>query len=115
MLEKFKEYKAWAENITGKKIKILRTDGSGEYVSRAFEAFLCESGITHQKTVPYTLQQNGVSERFNRTAMEKVRSIIYGTNLPVQLWVEIFDTVRHLYTLAAAQTDKDRTPEALFY
>ena len=83
MLEKFKEYKAWAKNITGKKIKILRTDSGDEYVSRVFEAFLCESGITHQKTVLYTPQQNGASERFNRIAMEKVRSIIYGTNLPV--------------------------------
>jgi hypothetical protein len=76
---------------------------------------LRESGITHQKTVPYTPQQNGVSERFNRTAMEKVRLILYGGNLPLQLWAEVFDTVRYLYTLAAAQTDKDRTPEALFY
>src|SRR5579871_4259607 len=115
VLEKFKEYKSWAENITNQRIKILRTDNGGEYVSKAFELFLSESGITHQRTVPYTPQQNGVSERFNRTAMERVRSIIHGTNLPLHLWAEIFDTIRYLYTLGPAQTNRSTTPEALFY
>src|SRR5579871_2837884 len=85
VLEKFKEYKVWAKNITGKRIKILRTDGGGEYVNNAMSKYLEEYGIEHQRTVPYTPQQNGVSERFNKTAMEKIRAILYGGNLPLRL------------------------------
>jgi len=85
VLEKFKEYKAWAENVTDCQIKILRTDGGGEYVNKAFDIFLKECGIEHQKTVPYTPQQNGIAERFNRTVMEKTRSIIYSIYLPLKL------------------------------
>ena len=54
ILEKFKEYKAWAENITGKKIKVLRTDGGTEYVNKIMRQYLEGQGIEHQKTIPYT-------------------------------------------------------------
>jgi hypothetical protein len=41
-------------------------------------AFMCAlNGIVHQKTVPYSPQQNGVAERMNRTIMEKARSMLY--------------------------------------
>src|SRR5579871_2273066 len=60
VLEKFKEYKAWAKNVTGKKIKILRTDGGGEYVNKTFTQYLKEYSIEHQRTVLYISQQNRV-------------------------------------------------------
>jgi len=116
VLDKFKEYKAWAENVTGRKIKILRTDGGGEYVNKRFKEFLNENGIEHQRTVPYTPQQNGVSERFNRTAMEKVRLILHGGRLPLRLWAEVFDTMRYLYTLGPVKSiENGKTPESIFY
>ena len=46
----FKQFKAWAENITGKKIKIVRHDKGGEYISKAFEQYLADCGIEVQKT-----------------------------------------------------------------
>ena len=85
ILEKFKEYKAWAENLIGKKIKILRTDRGKEYCNNAMTVYLEQCGIEHQKTIPYTPQQNGVTERFNRRDMEKVRSILHRENLPLKL------------------------------
>src|SRR5579871_5563436 len=116
VLEKFKEYKAWTENVTGKKIKILRTDGGGEYVNNAISKYLEECGIEHQRTVPYTPQQNSVSERFNKTAMEKTRAILHRGNLPLRLWAEVFDTVRYLYTLRPVKRIADgMIPEAIFY
>src|SRR5579871_3822923 len=116
VLEKFKEYKTWPENVTGKRIKILRTDGGGEYVNNAMSKYLEEYGIEHQRTVPYTPQQNGVSERFNRTAMEKTRAILHRGNLPLRLWAEVFDTVRYLYTLGPVKGIADgMIPEAIFY
>ena len=65
VLEHFKEYKIWAENITERKIKILRTDGGREYLNAQMEIYLKETGIEHQHTIPYTPQQNGIAECFN--------------------------------------------------
>ena len=59
------------------KKKALRTDGGTEYRSNRLKNWLENSGITHQTTAAYTPQQNGVSERLNRTAMESTRSTIY--------------------------------------
>ena len=76
MLSKLKEWRALIENSTGRKIKCLRTDNGGENVSTVFEDFLKEKGVTHQRTVPKTPEQNGVSERMmNRTLHCKNRSV----------------------------------------
>ena len=72
-VDKFKQFKLMAEKQTGMVIKKLRTDNGLEYCAAEFEKILRESGIVHQKTAPYTSQQNGVAERFNRTIMDKVR------------------------------------------
>ena len=37
---RFKEFKALVENLTGKKIKVLRSDNGGEYVVKDFTDFL---------------------------------------------------------------------------
>jgi transposase InsO family protein len=66
VLNRFKEFKALVENQTGKRIKILRSDNGGEYTLYAFKKFYSEAGIKRELTVPYTPQQNGVSERENR-------------------------------------------------
>ncbi len=52
------------------KSKVLRSDNGGEFVSKKFDAFLAECGIQRQTSVPYSPQQNGVTERANRTIME---------------------------------------------
>ena len=44
----FKQFKAWAENVTGQKLGCLRDDKGGEYMSREFEAFCIDHGIQRQ-------------------------------------------------------------------
>jgi hypothetical protein len=91
-LELFKEFLSKAERQTGKRIKVLRTDGGGEYFSSDFIQFLKESGIVHEKTNPNTPQENGVAERVNRTLMimmiamlESVKSLVGRTAWPYAL------------------------------
>ena len=38
-------------------------------------------GITHQTSVPYNPQQNGVAERMNRTLMNMARSMMFFKNV----------------------------------
>ena len=67
VFDKFLEWKVMVENQYGKKIKTLRTDNGGEYLSGKFKAFLKKEGVRHELTVPKTPEQNGVAERVNRT------------------------------------------------
>ena len=69
------------ENLTEKKIKVLRTDNGREFFSKEFEEFYKKCGIVRQKTTPYTPQQNGVAERMNKTLMERARSMLSGVGL----------------------------------
>ena len=45
---------------------------------------------------PYSLQQNGVSERKNRTVMEMARCMLFEKKLPKLLWVAAVSTSVYL-------------------
>jgi len=64
---KFCEFKVLVEKESGKKIKALRSDNSGEYVSQDFKEFYAAEGIKQELMAPHNPQQNGVDERKNRT------------------------------------------------
>lgn len=77
----FKEFKNLVENQKNRKIKVLRTDNGTEFTSGMFQNFLKLNGIIHQRTNPYTPQQNGLCERLNRTIVEKARCLLYDADL----------------------------------
>ena len=83
-LEKFQ---AMAERHSGKQIKILRTDGGGEYTSREFEAHCTKLGIQHEVTSPYTPQHNGLVESRNRTMLNMQRILRTDPNICVPVWM----------------------------
>jgi len=63
-------------NAAGRARGTLRTDNGGEYLSSAFQNYLKEKGIILELTVSRSPQQNGVSERMNRTLVKSARSMI---------------------------------------
>jgi transposase InsO family protein len=111
----FKQFKAWAENVTGAKLGTLRDDKGGEYMSGEFEAFCIDHGIQRQHTVRNRPQQNGVAERRNRTMEEGVVSMLYESGMPTAFWGE----ERHWPLLFTPATDfplqHSRTPHEAFY
>ena len=86
--EKFQDFKALVENETGRRIKILCSDRGGEYIGREFDRFLRQNGIRHQLTAPYSPQQNGIAERYNRTIVEIARTMLHAANLLYINWAE---------------------------
>jgi len=93
------EYKKWltkAQLHTGTKIKILRSDDGGEYVSNAFKALLDDSGTTHQTTVPDTPQQNGVAEQLNRVLVEMARTMMRNEDVDQDLWADAIKTAVYI-------------------
>ena len=86
--EAFRAFKARVERQSECKIKSLKTDGGGEYLSNEFKDYLAEEGIEHQLTFPDSPQQNGVAERYNRTLLEGVRSMLHGSGMSRGFWGE---------------------------
>ena len=84
--EKFKEFQNEVENQRGKRIKALRSDRGGEYLSHEFSDHLKSCGIVPQLTPPGTPQRNSVSKRRNRTLLDMVRSMMNQSDLPLSFW-----------------------------
>jgi transposase InsO family protein len=72
------------DNETRKSLKCLRSDNGGEYYSKEFDDYCSYHGIRRKNIVPGTPQENGVSERMNRTIMEHARSMILHVGFPLQ-------------------------------
>jgi hypothetical protein len=96
VFSKFKEFKVLIENISKRKIKILRSNNGGEYTSKEFLNYCKEVGIKRELTTPYSPQQNGVAERKNQTIMEAVKTMIHDQDLPMCLWVEAEKTTLYV-------------------
>ena len=97
------------ENESDMKVKTLRTDVGGEYVSTEFKEFLSHCGIRHEQTVPKTPEQNGVAERMNRTLVESVRSMLIDAKLPIAFWAEALSTAIYLRNRSPSKAVKDTT------
>ena len=103
-------WKALVENCSGKKLKILHIDSGGEYVSSEFDDYLKSEGIRHERTIPKTPEQNGISERMNRTVVEAVRSMLADAKLPYSFWAEAVSTAVYLRNRSPTKALKDMTP-----
>ena len=57
-------------------------------------------GIRHQKTPPKTPQLNGLTERMNRTLVERVRCVLSEAKLPNSFWAEALNTVAYVINLS---------------
>jgi predicted methyltransferase len=88
MIEKYKEFNEMLITQKNVKIKTLRCDGAGEYISEEFKAYLKEKGTIQEVTPPYTAQWNGIAERMNRTLMDKARCMLKAKNLDNRFWGE---------------------------
>jgi len=114
VLQKFKEFEAAATNEADCKIGILRTDNGGEYMSSEFEAFLKCKGIRHETSVAYSPQQNGVSERMNRTLLESARAMICHAGLSKSFWAEAVNTAAYIRNRVTT-TSTGQTPYERWY
>ena len=77
----------------GHVVKVISSDGGGEYtasefasVASDFNRICADRGITQTFTSPYTPEQNGVSERLNRTLIEHATSLLHESALAKEFW-----------------------------
>ncbi|GJY42774.1 retrovirus-related pol polyprotein from transposon TNT 1-94 [Tanacetum coccineum] len=75
-----------------KTVRFVRTDNGTEFVNKDLTDYYESVGITHEKTIPRTPQQNGVVERRNRTLAEAARTMLIFSKAPLFLWAEVVAT-----------------------
>lgn len=113
-LNSFKKFKAQVERETDNQIQFLQSDNAEEFVSRDFENFLVEHGIQRCLTAPYTLQQNGVAERMNRTLVEMARCLLRQGKMPSVFWAEAVNTACYIRNRCVSKSLDGKTPHQVW-
>lgn len=106
---------AFIHNQFSTTLKILRSDGGGEYMSTKFREFLNQRGIIHQVSCPYTPEQNGVSERKNRHVRETVVTLLQQASLPSIFWYHACATAAYLINRMPTQNLNMHSPFELLH
>lgn len=108
VLSKFKEFSNYVCNKFDRKIKRLRCDRGTEYTNNAFQEYCKDQGISFEPTIGGTPQQNGKAERWNRSIVERARTVLYQSGLDKIFWSEAVAFV--VYVLNRCPTSKNIIP-----
>ncbi|GJY44314.1 retrovirus-related pol polyprotein from transposon TNT 1-94 [Tanacetum coccineum] len=98
-----------------KTVRFVRTDNGTEFVNKNLTDFYESVGITHEKTVPRTPQQNGVVERRNHTLVEAARTMLIFSKAPLFLWAEAVATACYTQNRSLIHTLHNKTPYELVH
>ena len=110
-MQAFKDFKAITEKHSGEVIRRFRCDnGRAEYDNAEFRGFLKEHGISYEPSAPHTQNQNGVSERMNRTIIEKARTMLLEACLSESFWAEAVNTAVYLHNRSPTRSLEGKTP-----
>nr|GFA10334.1 hypothetical protein [Tanacetum cinerariifolium] len=96
-LEVIKKFIVTTQRALNATARYVRTDNGTEFVNKTLTEFFESVGITHNTSVPRSLQQNGVVERRNRTLMQAARTMLIFAKALLFLWAEAVTTA--CYTL----------------
>ena len=114
VFDKLQDYITKTSNKFQRKPLILRSDNGGEFTGGKIQEYLKRHGIEHQKTVPYTPEQNGVAERKNRTLTEMIRCMLTDSGLSQKYWGEAAMTATYLQNRLLSRT-VEKTPYELWH
>ena len=105
----FGNFHAFIITQTGLKLKCLRTDNGGEYISNR----ISENGIMRELRAPYNPASNGVVERYNKTPCERFQCMLSTANLPNAFWVEALPTTMHIINRSSHNPLRGGIPEEI--
>ena len=94
--EVFEKWLNLTQNESNQRLKALRTDGGGEYSCEIFQKELKTCGIEWQVTVPYTLQEDGVSENSNWVLVGHANAMVQHAGALKVYWAEALQTTVYL-------------------
>ena len=113
VFSKFKSYEAQVTNHFNRGICELRSDNGPEYRNSAFESFCDSKGITMGHTVPFCSPMNGRAKRFNRSIMDKARTVLLQSKLDLKFWSEA--VLYSVFCINRTLNFRDKLPAKLWY
>jgi transposase InsO family protein len=84
------------ERQFSKKIKRIRSNNGGEYISNKLKDFLLMSGVIHELRLPYSAVSHGFAERFNQIIITIARSMSMAAPDVPCLWGESINMAPYL-------------------
>jgi transposase InsO family protein len=116
VFDKLKEYEEMVKAKFGTRICRLRCDNGGEYSSKEFKQHCRRNGIQIEYTIPRNPEQNGVSERLNRTLMNNVRCMMLDTNMNKEFWGEAVRAATYVLNRTPSNSiDNGKCPADIWY
>ena len=101
---------------TGHCIQELLSDNGGEFDNEQVRKILRDNGIKQRLTMPYTPEQNGCSERENRTIVESARAMMHShDDIPQGLWAEMTNTATYILNRTGPTPIVEKSPYELWY
>ena len=113
--ENFVQFANLIFNKFNRHIRAMRWDNGGEFCSNKMKDFLKNLGTDNETTAPYTPQQNGKSERENRTIVESVRTMMLAAKAPRPLWAEAVNTAVHVLSMTSTARHPNTTPYQMWW
>src|SRR5258705_1396940 len=93
----------------------LHSDRGSEYMSTEFTQYLRDEGIERQLTVHDSPQQNGVTERLNRTLVEHEHAMLVARDLPKFLWAKAIGYMTWLKNHMPTRATPNETPHSIVH
>nr|GFA26281.1 ribonuclease H-like domain-containing protein [Tanacetum cinerariifolium] len=103
------------ENLLILKVKIIRCDNRTEFKNSNLNQFCRLKGIKREFSVPRTPQQNGITERKNRTLIEVARTLLADSLLPIPFWAEAVNTACYVQIRVLVTKPYNKTPYELLH
>ena len=108
----FSDFKSWAENQTGRRIRQFQDDKGGEFVGKQWDALFASSGIQPRHSTRNRPAQNSVAERANHTLVEAIVAALTQSGLPKTFWAEAMTSFVHVWNRLPAQSTAMHAPNS---
>jgi hypothetical protein len=92
------------------KLRVLRTDNSGEFMAAKFMPYCADEGVQRHYSTLYSPQQNGVIEWHNQTVVGMARALLKQRGMPAVFWREAVVTAVYILNRSPTKTLNGRTP-----
>nr|GEX02285.1 hypothetical protein [Tanacetum cinerariifolium] len=101
------------KNQLSLKVKIIKSDNKTKFKNNDLNQFCGMKGIKREISVPRTPQQNGITERKNRTLIEAARTMLKDSLLPIPFWAETVNTACYVQNRVLVTKPQNKTPYEL--
>jgi hypothetical protein len=96
-------------------VKIVQSDGGGEFINTVLQNHFAAYGIIHRLSYPGTPEQNSFAERRHRHVVDTGLTLMAYTSIPTKYWTTTFRTVVFLINRLSSSAVKHKSSHGLIF